>query len=524
MANHPSKQIFVLLDLLHHSICLIKWIFLAYFLPNFSTICSHMLSKFGKKSIQKSLIFSNKANDARGLLSLFFLFGSLQAQDLPLKLTLEHAISQALNANRQLLGSVDTLTQAQFGVDLADSEFSLSITPIGQTGMVGGDRGKPKWQAGGGVEFSQKFSSGTTLSVIPSIVKRDSHYLTDVETSLVQPLFRGLGKEYQLSNLKSAQFALRTAYRDLYRAQVKLVLRTVEMMYEVIKQQKNAQLNRESFIRIEQFYRATKLKEKIGLSDPLDIYRAEIELRHAENAYKDSEERLEEALDQLRDLLALPIDQSIVIDVPTYFSPHPVDLDHAIKIALQTRIELDQANDETKENNRLACIAKQELYPEINLLLNYSNLGKDRHFSHSLTQGRDNRWEVGLTSSSEINSIGDQIAYKQSLLALTTAKRGTEQSESTVILEVKRAIRQLERALEKVLLEEEQIKTSKGELRLAKIKFDRGMADNFYLLQAEKSLRIAEHNFWNAMVEHILGEFELLASMGILLEKPRIRG
>ncbi len=61
------------IDLLHHSICLIKWIFLTYFLPNFSTICSHMLSKFGKKSIQKSLIFSNKANDARGLINRNYL-------------------------------------------------------------------------------------------------------------------------------------------------------------------------------------------------------------------------------------------------------------------------------------------------------------------------------------------------------------------------------------------------------------------------------------------------------------------
>ncbi len=72
-----------LIDLLHNSIWLIKWIFLAYFLPNFSTICSHMLSKFDKKSIQKSLIFSTKANDARGLIiySLGMLFIPLSAEN-----------------------------------------------------------------------------------------------------------------------------------------------------------------------------------------------------------------------------------------------------------------------------------------------------------------------------------------------------------------------------------------------------------------------------------------------------------
>ncbi len=59
--------IFMILDLFRNYICLIKWIFFASLLPNFSTIYAHMLSKFGKKSIQKSLIFSSKTNCARGL-------------------------------------------------------------------------------------------------------------------------------------------------------------------------------------------------------------------------------------------------------------------------------------------------------------------------------------------------------------------------------------------------------------------------------------------------------------------------
>ncbi len=62
-----------LLDLLRNYIRLIKWIFLASFSPNFSTICPHMLSKFDKKSIQKSHIFSSKANYARSLLLIFVL-------------------------------------------------------------------------------------------------------------------------------------------------------------------------------------------------------------------------------------------------------------------------------------------------------------------------------------------------------------------------------------------------------------------------------------------------------------------
>jgi len=62
-----------ILDFLRNYICLLKLPFLASLSLNFSTRCSHMLSKFIDKSAQKASIFSNKANYAKSLLT-FFLF------------------------------------------------------------------------------------------------------------------------------------------------------------------------------------------------------------------------------------------------------------------------------------------------------------------------------------------------------------------------------------------------------------------------------------------------------------------
>lgn len=440
-----------------------------------------------------------------------------------LVLTLENAVSRALNCNRQLLGTVDTLVQAQYGIDLAKSEFNISITPNSQAGYVGGDKGKPGWTVGGGINISKKFMTGTLLSVAPSIVKIRDHYVTEIQSTLTQPLLRGLGKEYQLANLQGAQFALRTAYRNLYIAQVQLVMRTIQTLYEIVKLEKSFHLHQESYQRISQFHKAAKLKEKIGLADGLDVYRAETELRYAEDALKNTQERLEETKDTLRDLLALPLERGIEVKVPTLYTPHPVDLDKAIEIALNHRIEVEQSQDERRENERLSRLAKQNLYPELNLVLNYSNIGRAKHFTHSWTRDRENIWGVGLATSTDINPLAEQIAYEQSLLAMASASRGIEQTETTLILEVKKAVRQLERASERIHLQEEQIKTTQGELHLAKIKFDRGMTDNFNVLQAEKSLRTAQQNYWAAMIDHVIGEFQLLVAMGLLIDKPPLR-
>lgn len=436
--------------------------------------------------------------------------------------TLESAVSRALNCNRQLLGTVENLTQAQYGIDLAKSEFTISITPNSQAGYVGGDRRKPGWTMGGGVDLSQKLKTGTLISVAPSVVKTREHYLTEVQTTVTQPLLRGLGKEYQLANLRGAQFALRTAYRNLYFAQVQLVMRTIQTLYEIVKLERSCLLSEESYQRIAQFHRAAKLKEKIGLADALDVYRAETELRHAEDALKSTQERLEEVKDTLRDLLALPLECCIEVKVPTLYTPHPVDLEKAVDIALSQRIEVEQAQDEWRENERLSRLAKKNLYPELNLVLNYSNMGRAKKIGRSCNDNRENIWGIGLTTSTAVTPFAEQIAYEQSLLALTSASRGIDQTESTLILEVKKAVRQLDRAFERIHLQEEQIKTAQGELHLAKMKFDHGMADNFNVIQAEKSLRTAQQNYWIAMVDHIVGEFQLLVSMGLLIDKPHL--
>ncbi len=98
-----------------------------------------------------------------------------------------------------------------------------------------------------------------------------------------------------------------------------------------------------------------------------------------------------------------------------------------------------------------------------------------------------------------------------------------DQTASTLTIEVKKAYRQLERAFKRINIQEEQIKSAKGELYLAQLKFDRGMANNFDVIQAEKNLRSAELNYWHALVDHIVGEFQFLAAMGVLIDKPCIQ-
>lgn len=440
-----------------------------------------------------------------------------------LVLTLTTAISHALRYNRQLLGVIENATSSQYAVDLADNEFDLQVSPNSRIGYVGGGHAGTGLSAGGGIDLNKKFVTGTQIAIGPSILKTCDHYHTELKALVVQPLLRGLGTEYQLANILGSQFAKRLAYRTLYMAQVQLIIRTVQVLYDVIKAEKSLMLHQESYQRIRLFYQASKLKEKIGLADALDVYRAEIELRHAEEGLTSAQERVQEVEDILRDLLALPLDTPIQVDVPLIYTPNPLSLEEAIQLALKHRIEIDQSHDQWNENRRLARLAKQNLYPELNLVFNYSNCGRDEIFTRSCTRHRESTWGVGFTTATDFDLTSERAFYEQSVLAVEASLRGADQTKSTLTLEVKKVMRQLQRANQRIQLQESQIKTAQGELCLAKVKFDRGMADNFNIIQAENSLRSAQQSYWSALIDHIVGEFELLASLGLLIEKPCIR-
>lgn len=442
-------------------------------------------------------------------------------EQIGLVLNLETALSRVLQFNRSLLNTAEEVTSAEFGIALAENEFQIHLTPNSRIGYVGG-KGETGLSAGGGIDISKKWQTGTQLTLSPNLFKINDHYRTEIRALFSQPLLRGLGKDYQLSSLRGAQFGLRMAYRHLYMAQVQLILRTIQTLYEIVKGEKALSLHQESYRRIKQFYQAACLKEKLGLSDSLDIYRAEMEMRYAEESLNLAQERLQEAEDLLRDLLALPLDQPIQVHLPLICTPSSYEMEEAVQIAWQNRMEMDQSEDQLRENQRLSRLAKKNLYPELNFVVNYSNCGEDEFFTRACTRRRESTWGVGFTTSADFSPFGEQVAYQQSQLVVEAAERGIDQAKATIVLEVKKGLRHLKKTQQRMQLQEEQIKIAQGELHLAKLKFDRSLTDNFHVIQAEKGLRTAQQAYWSALVDHLVGEFQLLAALGLLIDKPEL--
>jgi outer membrane protein TolC len=435
--------------------------------------------------------------------------------------SLGEAVSRALNANRQLFSAMDTVWRAEYARAVAESEFEIRVIPNGKTGYIGGGSDGTGLSVGMGMDLRKKFTQGATFVFTPSILKTPDHFYTDVRAIITQPLLRGFSKAYQLSGIFGAQFSVRSAYRNLYLAQQQLVFRTITALYEIAKTEKALELYQNSHLRIAHFYTSAKWKEKIGLADSLDVYRAQIELENAEDQLNNVQERFQTAMDNLKDILALPLDAKIQVNLPIIYTKNSLSLEEAVRISLENRVELQQAMDQKEETARLSVIAKENLFPELNVVMDYTNFGRNEVFTRTFwTRHRESKWGIGVTTSTDFNAINEKVCYKQSLMAIQSAERSIEMTVATLTLEVRKSLRNLERMHNRIEIQEKQIYTARSGLKLAELKFKRGLANNFDVIQAEKNLLSAEVTYWSALIDHIVGEYQFLAALGILCDKP----
>lgn len=438
--------------------------------------------------------------------------------DTPLHLTLAEAINRALVANRNLANSQDNLESARLTTVVAESDFELKIYPQAGVSFSSADSDSGYNTYALGLKLEKKFSTGTKASVAPVVSLSGDSYKTGLDMRVTQPLFRGTSREFNLSPVQGAQYWDRTARRSYYLAQVSTVVETVSGVYEVIRQRELVRLNEDAARRLSGFAQAAMAKEKAGLATPIDVFRASIQLKQAEDSLTNAREGFQDAADNLKVLLALKQDEAILLEAPLSYQALNISEDKAVELALERRVELEQAADAVNEAQRLSRVAKHNTLPQLDLALNYQRFGTANDFNDSMLFDRDSK-SLSLVTSSDLTRTAENAQYQQSLLGVQAAGRNREDRRDDVIRQVRRELRNLRRGQERIKNQQEQIRQAEGQLELAQVKFQHGLTDNFTLLEAENRLRQAQTTLLSLVVDYIVGTYRVRAALGTLVER-----
>jgi len=461
-----------------------------------------------------------------GVAFIFFIPGRGIAQekitpsDVPAKLVLNlsQIIDKARSANRQLLQNALLVQNNQYSLLSAESEFDWKVRPVAKVGLSkSGDSTDRASGISGNI--SKKNSLGIETSFTPSIAYlNDDSVSSGVGVTLSVPLFRGFGKEFNYDPVYAAGFALESSIRNVYLAEVEKVIETVTLSYEVVRQQTLVDLYIAQNKRLLKHVSTIEIMEKTGLGNQIDTYRAQIRQKDVQDQLSAVMQKYQASLDRLKVLLALPIETELEIDIPLSYELTKIEIEEAEQIALDNRLEIEQAKADLVEARRKSRVAEKRIQPGVNFVASY----RKNDFLEGIDASEsfnDDYWSIGFTSDTDFSRSAENASYQQSLLNVRRMQLKQETQRDTIRTEVKNRLTVLEKEAQSIRLRQEQIVQAQGKKRLAEIKFSHGMGGNFDFIESETELQRAKANLLTGKTSYIVGQYRLRAALGTLITR-----
>jgi outer membrane protein TolC len=299
-------------------------------------------------------------------------------------------------------------------------------------------------------------------------------------------------------------------------AKERLAVDVVSSYYDIVRQQGLADVASKAVERSRELLRASEARLEVGLASKLDVFRAELQISQAEETLILRQEALELALDRFKFHLGLEPDDRVelAIEEPE-FAPVEVDVDELAALALANRLEVREERDRIQDARRTLAISRQNLLPQLDLNVQYEQLGIGPSFRESF-QFRDNALNVFLSTSYTLDRAPESASFALAQIDAGARQRRLRLVEHNVTNEVRAAARNIERLGKSIVLQERNIDFAEKQLRLASLRYQRGLASNFDIIDAENNVIQARSNYVSLVADYHIAKMNLKRVTGTL--------
>lgn len=241
------------------------------------------------------------------------------------------------------------------------------------------------------------------------------------------------------------------------------------------------------------FLSITRKRVENGFAAPVDVVNATIDLNRAEAAQITEETSLENALDRLKQVLALPLDQKIKLrafdsaDVSVKKIDIQEDLVHLLahhEDLVNQRLDIDIAHHEI-------LIKRDEVRPQIDLTLSYEQDAANNDYFDSADDDGEFKailaYETTLDFKRGIRAKLDQLRLDQHDRHLKL-----KDAEIAKAIDLRRNHRNIIQLHTRIALAETGFEAEQEKLKATIAKYERGNVDNLEVTRAKQSADNAE--------------------------------
>ncbi|MBL9176567.1 MAG: TolC family protein [Verrucomicrobiaceae bacterium] len=227
----------------------------------------------------------------------------------------------------------------------------------------------------------------------------------------------------------------------------------------------------------------------------------------------------EQALDDLKVQLGLPVTERVVLDYKDMNGLEIIEqkgtLDEAIDTALTTRMDLWNSRDRMEDASRRVLIARQDILPSVNSLVNYNILDNPDRTGFSLTP-RNRSTSLGLNLDLNLNQKPERNSLRAVTIAEQRSRRELDLAEENVRSDVRSGWRDLEVARKQYDLAKRGLEISTARLEVEEAFNAEGQGTAIDLVDAQRDMNSTRNLMVSTRINHELARLQLWRDMGVL--------
>ncbi|MFN8058709.1 MAG: TolC family protein [Vicinamibacterales bacterium] len=480
------------------------------------------------------------------------------------RLSLDEAVKQALEQNlsiqvERLNPQIQDMTIAQASAFWAPNSFASvtnnnqSAPPdslfSGATGTVTSNQARTQLgvrqgfqKTGGDVQVSWNTSRLTTNNIFNSF---DPTLRSFVEVQFNQPLLQNYridqGRQQLLVTRKNRELS------DIqFRQTVANTVRSVKNAYwDLVFAYSNLEAQQQSLELARRTLKDNRTRVEVGTMAPIDIVEAEAEVARNEESVIVAEAQIKSAEDRLRALIfdpAAPDFWNLTLEPTDKPNPSPVavDVDGALRAALDKRTDLQSAKKSLERNDITLRYLRNQTLPQVNFNVTYNTEGlggtelvRAATFPPGPVLGEVNRglgsilgdvfrskypdWIVGFNVSYPIGRSAAEAGVARAKLEYSQVQTQIRSIELQVGTQIRDLGRQVNTNLKRVEATRAARQLSEKRLEAEQKKFSVGLSTSFQVFQAQRDLGQARNNEIRAILDYnkSLVDFEAVQETNI---------
>jgi outer membrane protein len=466
----------------------------------------------------------------------------------PVDLTLEEATTRALERNLEL--AVERLNPQTFDLTIArlrsvyhpmaTSQFNQRAVTQPPTNQLNGgnivqldttDYNAGILQAlpwgGGDVAFNFNNRKQVTSNIFANF---NPTYQSNFNLTLSQPLLRGF-----LIDNNRQQLRVTAINREISEIQLRGTIATTlaavrETYWELMYAIEAVEVARGSLTLAEKLVEDNQTRVEIGTMAPLDVVQAQAEAATRRQTVAQAEATWRTAELALKRLIVSGTDDPLwrasinPADRPI-FAPEALDVESAVREALQNRTDLQQARHQIQGNDTTLRFMRNETLPNLDLVASYgaqglggtqfirqgSGLGSTiigtvpggyADALRTLTGINYPTWNFSLNISYPLGTSAASANYARARIQLNQSTAQLRALELQVATEVTNAALQVENSLTRYEAATVAHELAETRLQAEQSRFEVGLSTNFFVVQAQRDLATSQNSELRALLDY----------------------